>query len=357
MIRVLNLSGNPYSIGQQHGEQVADLRPQIMASMRVRLAELNQQSTDQSFDAKVVTRIWEKYAPSTLEMLLGMVEALNLDWEEFFTYTIASFLSGYRKQALQRNGCTTWAANQNFTRTDAPLLVKNRDHFPDHQPLQCLARVQPEQGYPYLCLTSAGSPAVYSSGINSQGLAVADTYVASNDIGPGIARYSLMMDLLEKFASVQDATNSLYTLPHFGDGTVILADARGELAVFEIAHSKQAVRKSYEGFLVSTNYFTAPEMSMRWVDREPPHLQGNSQERYRQVENALRSGRGQVDIPWSQTLMSKHGGGLSAICRHAEIDAQAVTISSVIFLPEQAGLYVANGLPCQTPFEFFQLMD
>ena len=44
--------------------------------------------------------------------------------------------------------------------------------------------------------------------------------------------------------------------------------------------------------------------------------------------------KGQVDIPWSQALMGTHGDSFSAVCRHAEIDPQAVTISCVILLPQ-----------------------
>ena len=357
MIRVLNLSGDPRSMGRQHGEQVADLRPKIQALMQVRLAALRQQGVDLSPYLNEITQIWQQHAPDTLKMLLGMAETLDLEWGEYFPYTIASYLTDRLKQTPQGDGCTTWVAGGDFTRDGAPVLAKNRDYHPDHQPLQCLARMQPVHGYPYLCLTSAGSPGVFSSGINSSGLAVADTYVASSDIGPGIARYSLMMDLLEKFASVQGAIDYLYTHPHFGDGTVTLADAQGDMAVFEIVHSIQAVRKSNEGFITSTNHFTAPETRTRWVDSEPPHLRGNSLERRRQVENALRSARGQIDIPWSQALMARHGSALNAICRHPEIDPQAVTISSVIFSPQQASLYVADGLPCQTQFELFQISD
>jgi hypothetical protein len=64
-----------------------------------------------------------------------------------------------------------------------------------------------------------------------------------------------------------------------------------------------------------------------------------------------------VDVPWSQTLMGSHGDNHSAVCRHAEIDPQSVTISCMILLPEQASIYVANGQPCQTPFEFVQLAE
>jgi isopenicillin-N N-acyltransferase-like protein len=357
MIRVLNLSGDARNIGRQHGEQVSDLRLQIQNSIQIRLTELRKGDPDFSHQLKEITQIWEKHTPETLEMLLGIAEALDLKWEEYFTYTIASYLTSCLSKPSQSEGCSTWAANGKITRDGAPILAKNRDYHPDHQPLQCLARIKPTHGNPFLCLTSAGSPGVFSSGINSAGLAVVDTFIPSTDIGPGIARYTLMMDILQNFITVKEAINYLPTRPHFGDGSVTVLDAQGEMAVFEIAHSVQSVRLSDAGFIGSTNHFTARETCSLWVDKEQVHLRGNSQGRLRIIEDALRSAKGQVDIPWSQALMGQHGDSLSALCRHAEIDPLAVTISCVILLPQQASMYVANGHPCQTPFEFVRLAD
>jgi isopenicillin-N N-acyltransferase-like protein len=355
MIRVLNLTGNARTIGRQHGEQVADLRPQIENAISIRLTELRKGDPDLSPYIKEIYRVWEEYAPDTLEMLGGITDSLHLDWDEYFTYTIASYLSSCLKNSQAGNGCTSWAANGTITRDGAPILVKNRDYHPDHQPLQCLARVKPSHGNSYLCLTSAGSPAVFSSGINSQGLAVVDTFVSSTDVGAGIARYSLEMDILQNFATVKEAIDYLPTRPHFGDGTLTLIDTQGELATFEIAHSVQAVRRSSEGFIVSTNHFSAPETQSFWVDREPTHLLGNTQERRKALENSLRAASGKVDIAWAQARMGQHGDPLSAVCRHAELDPTAATISCVIYLPKQAAMYVANGHPCQAPFEYYKV--
>jgi hypothetical protein len=115
------------------------------------------------------------------------------------------------------------------------------------------------------------------------------------------------------------------------------------------------VRRPAEGFLVSTNHFSAPETHTRWEDTNQPQLQGNSQARRHHVEAALIEGFGQVDVPWAQALMAQHGDDLTSICRHPEVEAHAVTISTVIFLPQQACLYVADGLPCQTPFELHRI--
>ena len=357
MIRVLDLNGDARQIGRQHGEQVSDLRSQILNSMQVRLAVLRKGDPDLSPHIKGIAQIWEKYAPDTLEMLRGMAETLDLVWEEYFTYTIASYLTSSLNNLQKNEGCSIWAASGNLTQDGAPILAKNRDYHPDHQPLQCLARIKPTHGNAFMCLTSAGSPGVFSSGINCAGLAVVDTFISSTDIGPGIARYSLMMDILQNFSTVNEAINYLPTRPHFGDGSVTVLDAEGDMAVFEIAHSVQAVRRPDQGFVAGTNHFSAPETSSRWLDKEPAHLKGNSQGRRRMIETALQSAQGQVDIPWSQSLMGRHGDNLSAVCRHAELDPLSVTVSCVILLPRHASLYVANGLPCLAPFEFVRLAE
>jgi hypothetical protein len=69
MIRVLNLSGNAREIGRQHGEQVADLRPQIENSIKTRLTALRKGDPDLSPFITEITAIWQEYAPDTLEML------------------------------------------------------------------------------------------------------------------------------------------------------------------------------------------------------------------------------------------------------------------------------------------------
>lgn len=355
MVRVLKLSGNPRQIGQQHGEQVADLYPKIRASIKARLEELQIPDPELSSDIKEIIRVWEQYSPGTIEMLTGISEALRIDWEEYFTSVIVYYLKYKRRSAQEGDGCTTWAASNHYTGISTPILAKNREENPVLKSLQCLAHVKPEKGYEYLCLTSAGTPGVSSSGFNRAGLAVADTYVNSLDIGPGIHRSSLMANLLENCNSVMESIQYLFSVPHMGDGTVTLIDAQGDMAVFEIAHSIQIVRRSDKGFIVSTNHFSEPGTRSKWGEEEPLHLQGNSIERRKEVEKRLGLARGQVDLCWSKDLMAQHGNDLTAICRHPEIESDSYTLSSVIYFPLRAKLYLADGIPCQTPFESYEM--
>jgi hypothetical protein len=291
--------------------------------------------------------------------LRGIAEGLNLEWDPFFRYTIAHYLADRIQQPAYGEGCTVWAASGSITRQGMPILAKNRDYRPEHQSLPCLARVQPARGYRYMYATSAGSPAVFSSGMNETGLAVADTRVTSCSVGPGLARYSAMMDILEHHSHVSSALDFLNRVPHLGEGTLTLIDRAGDMAVFEAGHAAQGILPPENDFAVSTNHFRSPQLHDCWVDSYPPELRGNSQNRYARVVTALEAARGQVNVAWAQTLMADHGvpqptaaeRSRHAICRHSECDTRSITISTTLFLPRDRMLLFAYGQPCQAPFQ------
>jgi isopenicillin-N N-acyltransferase-like protein len=358
MLRLLTLGGTPYEMGRQHGQQVADLRSIIIETVDGRLADLREHEVNLSGYVHEIADVWQRHARGTLEMLRGLVDALELDWEDYFSYVISSYLADRmkwpRRPTAWDEGCTTWAARGPFTVDGAPLMAKNRDQPPHQRLLQCAASVEPERGLAYLCVTTAGAPGVASSGINAAGLAVADTYVPSRDVGPGVGRYSLMMTILERCSNVEDALQQARGVPQFGNGNLIMLDARGDMAVLEIANSAQAELRSDQGFVVSTNHYTG-QTTQRLTEPHATELRADSRERYARVETELNNGRGAIDLEWAKNLMGQHGGPSSAICRHADVDPEEVTISTVAFLPLEKAMHLTDGPPCETRFESFEL--
>ncbi len=334
-------------MGYQHGRQVIDMRAQILLAIDRRLETLQQVDIKARPLAKELYELWETSATTTLDMLKGIADGLELEWQAFFRYTISSYLLDRTLYPLSDDqGCTVWAATYPTTRSDSPMLVKNRDYWLDHRNLQILAYARPFKGYKYVYLSSAGSPGVFSSGMNEAGLAVADTHVVARDTGPGLARYSVMMDLLEHYESTQSALDYLLQVQHIGNGTIVLLDAQGGIAVYETGHKISGIVPPENGYVVSTNHFVTPQLADRWEPRGPEEIQGNSQKRYARVSQALHDARGLVDIPWAQALMSSHGDPLEAICRHPGIGPRSVTISSIIFQPRGKKLFLATGYPC-----------
>jgi hypothetical protein len=178
-------------------------------------------------------------------------------------------------------------------------------------------------------------------------------------VGPGMARYSAMMKILEHHSHVESALDYLRQVPHMGDGTLVLIDRAGEMAVFEMAHTVYGSVQPEQSFVVSTNHFVTRRLRQRWVDRNPAELRGNSLNRHAKVVGALQAAYGQVDTVWAQELMADHGSPGStvadrrqhAICRHADVDPRSATISMALYLPQEGILLFAAGQPCRAALQ------
>jgi hypothetical protein len=360
----LTLQGDHYTQGRQHGRQVQSLRPRIAHAVEVRFAQIERDGADARFERLLqeARDLLQEIDAPLLDLIRGQAEALEFEFDTLLRYALVSYLRDHllTREPCAAEGCTTWAATGSATvggadGTSGPILAKNRDYHPEHFPLQVVSQVTPQSGYRYVCSGSAGSPGVFCAGINQAGLAVADTHVTSTDLGPGLPDYSLMMHLLEEHDCVSSALDYLRSVPRMGRNNLILADARGHLAVFEIGHRSYGLSETGDGVLVSTNHFVTPALRHHFVDTQEPPLRGNSFHRYQTVARALEGAMGRVDVPFAQRLMATHAGRLDSLCRHPSEYSKVSTISSSILLPAQRTMLFCNGLPCQGQYDEYVL--
>jgi isopenicillin-N N-acyltransferase like protein len=305
-MKLIKVEGDPYQIGLQHGRQVRPLRARIRQTMQATLATLEGLEVDLGPYEQELETAWDEIDRPMMEMLRGMSQALELPWQDYFRYTTASYLADRAGKPGPGQGCTSWAANGRLTRDGGPVLAKNRDYRPDHRGMQVLAQTRPAEGYAYISLGSAGSPGVFSSGMNEKGLAAADTHVISTDVGPGLARSSAMMQILEGCSRVSEALEALAGMPHLGDGTITLADAHGDTAVFEAGHSRQGLIRPGKGYVVATNHYTSEGLREAWLDTSPFKVRGHTLRRYARVVKALEEAEGAVDLAYARRLMASH---------------------------------------------------
>jgi isopenicillin-N N-acyltransferase-like protein len=355
----LTLHGSPYAMGRQHGQQVRNLRPLIAEAIDARFRQLEEDGPDARFESLVQDThalLAEVDAP-LLAMIRGQAEALAFDFDTLLRYNLVAFLRDELlvRRAVGAEGCTTWAASGSATAGGQPMLAKNRDYRPDHLPLQNVVHATPDTGYPYLYVSSAGSPGVFSAGINQAGLAVADTHVYSMDLGPGLPSYALMIHVLEGHDNVSSALDYLRSVLRLGRNNLILADAAGHLAVFEGGHTRYGLFESHDGAWVNTNHFASDDMRDFFAAVDPPEARGRSLGRYETVSRALAGASSRIDAPFAQRLAATHEGPLSSICCHQEADTNVTTISASIFLPCQRQMLFCHGLPCQGRFDLFSV--
>jgi len=356
---LLTLGGDHRAMGRQHGEQVRRHRDAIRQAIHARLAEVDDHPQNgcrfRALERKTRQAVLS-HSPATAAFVRGQADALALEPEVLLRYALVSYL---RDDLLTRGtageeACTTWAATGCATVNGQPIMAKNRDYRAEHLPLQTVSLVQPSDGYRYISVGSAGSPAVYCAGLNEAGLAVADTHVTSRGIGPGLPDFALMMEVLEHQRTVQGAVDYLRAVPRLGRNNLILADAQGEAAVFESGHTAWALFSTREGMLVNTNHRISPLLRRDVVDLDPPAVRGNSLRRYERVSEALKAARGGIDVDFAYGLMARHDPPLGSVCRHPMEGCESQTIASCVFVPVDRVAYFCHGLPCQGTYQAFQ---
>jgi isopenicillin-N N-acyltransferase-like protein len=355
----LTLEGDHYAMGQQHGHLVQELRPQISRAIEARFLQLDRDGPDARFETllKETHELLREACAPLLSLIRGQADALELSYDTLLRYDLITYLRDALlvRQTLESEGCTTWAASGPATVNGEPILVKNRDYRREHLALQVVVQAKPNSGYRYGYSSSAGSPGVFSAGMNETGLAVADTHVYSTDLGPGLPSYALMMEILEKHDSVSSAVDYLRSVPRLGRNNLILADAQGHLSVFEGGYRQHGLFRASGGTLVNTNHFVSDPMRACFAKVDPPEVRRSSQRRYETVSRELDASFGQIDVPFAQRLAAFHDGPLGSICRHLERDGKTGTISASIFLPRQRTLLFCHGLPCQGHYDEFRI--
>lgn len=355
--RVIAVSGSHYQMGWQHAQQVQDLRPAILRAIEARFMQLADDRPDSAFE-QIVQKTVDLLAeadPATLAFIRGLAEGLSFEYERLVRYNLVTFLRDMltTRSALKRHntgaggleGCSTWAAAGRATHDGRPILVKNRDFALEHLPVQLVVQAQPEMGYRYTYITSAGSPGVFVAGINEAGLALVDTHVSSTDVGPGLPTFALAMHILEGCHTVTQALDYLNGVPRLGRNNVLLADSEGHIALCEIGNQHIAVQMA-DDLLINTNHFTSATMRPFYVDTERGELRGNSYHRYRFLQDRLQQAYGQITVDFAQNLMASHGGPLESICRHPTLDSTSSTIATMIFLPAARHMLFCHGMPC-----------
>lgn len=358
MVRLVSVSGSHYEMGWQHGLQVKDLRPLILKAIEGRLSPLSEVGKIEYLTEELL-KTFHDIATPTLGMIRGQAAGLGVDFLTLFRYDCISYFEDSLLVSGVGEGCSTWAASNSATRTGEPILVKNRDYYLEHLPLQIMVEAEPENRYRYIYVSSAGSPGVFGSGMNEKGLCVADTRVRCLDHGPGLPSYSLMMCILEQHGSVPSALNYLKQTRRMGGSNLILADAQGNLGAFEVAHENYGLIETSDHLLVNTNHFVSPGLVAQFVDTNPPESKGNSFHRYKKLEDELHASYGKIDVALAKRLMAFHAGSLTSICRHEEtfMDKKVGTISGAIYLPLQRKLLFCNGHPCLERYQTFTLVD
>jgi isopenicillin-N N-acyltransferase-like protein len=346
--QILDLRGAAYDRGRLQSELSPDRTGDVAVAVTRRLRELGPAlavpKVVQWLDAQ--HEFIREHDPDGYVEVQGIAEGFGIAADALFACFYGNVIADLAGEPALADACTAWASPHG---EHGAVVVKNRDARGPPDVLECVARhADPEWGTRrILCVASLGVPGAYAGGINTDGLAVADTHVGTADHGVGWLRPFLMTRLLSECATVAEAVALVFRVPHAGGGTLLLGDATGATAAIELTHGAVAAEEPGErDYVARTNHFASERL--RGHDLAGPDDAGArvSRARLATLEHALRG----LPVPFSHEaigrVMAHHGDRASAsLCRHGEAH-DVGTRSCAIFDCRAPALLFSWGPPC-----------
>ena len=350
--KAVSLSGSAKERGLQQYMWDPEFKPSVAKAIDDRLESMRHQLSNpdvQSF----LDRQWSftsDHAPEALEEIIGIAEGYSLEQKDLFAYLHLGVIDD---RIGEEDGCSAFAIKETSHGT---ILAKNRDYQGAHQKLQqVFLNSDPAWGERRcLYVGSLGSPGAFSSGMNSDGLAVADNRIGWSKPGVGWLRYFLMTRLLTDTSCVDDALELIRSVEHVGGGSIVLADSSGEMATVELGHGLFHIERHNGKFLGHTNHYLHPQLA-QFATRTPHDpMAGSSAGRLEMINTGPVALEKNISIENIANFLSSHGGSKKALCRHG-VGSDALTISSVIFCCRKRELYYSPGRPCETDWQVYTL--
>jgi len=344
----LVLSGEAFARGRAQAD--AGSGGPVVQAIRLRLGERAALFRRPDIRA-YLDRQWDfaaAHCGEELAEMTGVAEGFGIARRDLFDFLHLGIVadlagSGGAQTAAAGDGCSAWAVSGS---EEGPALGKNRDFRGEHAGLQRVF-LHSDPAWPggrrVLCVGSLGAPGAYSSGMNSDGLALADTAVATSDHGVGWPRYFLMTRLLARHATVAAALADIRGLTHAGGGALVLADAGGALAAVDLGHGKVQVETGDAAWIARTNHFAPGSVAGA---PDSADSSADSEGRLATLQRVLRTGQRSLAV-LRQVMASHNSEGAAGLCRHAG-GGDSRTLSGAVFACRERLLYFCPGNPCET---------
>ncbi len=346
----IKLVGTAEDRGQQQARRLPELKSAVRQAVAGRLT-LKQDKRD---DPAIRTFLEKQldftttYSPESLAEIKGIADGYGIVPDDLFAYLHLGVIDD---RVAQEDGCSVFAIKNTTT---GPVLAKNRDYLGAHKKLQQVFHATDPDWRARQCLFvgSLGSPGAFSSGMNSDGLAIADNRIGWSRPGTGWLRYFLMTKILTDAASVGEALDLIGSVEHVGGGSIVLADAQGHMASVELGHGQLHVDHGTAGFVAHTNHYLDPELAQFSTRSTRDPMAMSSQGRLDKISTDPACHKDKVELNDVASLMVCHEGPSRSLCRHG-MDGDSLTISSVIFACKKRELYYCPGLPCENAWQVY----
>ncbi len=238
--------------------------------------------------------IYQQYYPALIEEINGIAEGGKFNQEVALNYFLTSHVETTHPQ-----GCTIFGVNNR----NGIFIGRNYDWRFAANKLATLYVVDIKGKKKYVAVTDMWIPSTGRINrrfltfneediVNEDGLFMGMTYAYHLQRGLGICNSHAIKFVAENCATVEDALKFLKDVPISSPKNFVLADATGEMVVFEHASGRKShVVRPVDDCLVKTNHYLSrlsdEEREVDWASKPEGTHYANSFTRYGRVQKLL----------------------------------------------------------------------
>jgi isopenicillin-N N-acyltransferase-like protein len=359
-IRVLEISGTPFEMGQQHGlaypKEIVELTEE-----RVRLSS-DKYWTGKELSRQQVLALGEAclhhhqtYAPDLMEELCGTSQATGVGLTELvilngftdFIDTIYNLDPVAPAPAHPgADNCTAFIVSPDAAVDGQGFYGQTWDMHDTATPFVILLRGKPANGLNFLTLTIIGC--VGMIGMNEAGIAVGINNLMAGDGQVGVTWPFVVRKILAQ-DNLDDALACITEAKLAGGHNFMLVDAHGRGYNVEAMGARYHVEKVSTGSLTHTNHCLNPQNAQ--VERPRlPKSRASSEHRLSQANELLGHEKVTLDDLFALT---RHHGQEYGICVHPSEPYFVESCSAAIMRPATREMWTVWGNPCQNDYERF----
>ena len=309
---LLEVTGDAYAMGREHGEQLAPLVERYLR-LTERLTGLPRDTLCRN--AMALLPFIESLSPAYVREVRGLADGAGLSFEE-------AVLCQCRAEAAHAadGACTAFALTGSATRDGRTLAGQNQDLEAEYADVAVLVRARPNDGRPRLLMFTFAAQLGYA-GMNEH----------------GVPHYPLKRVALEQ-RTVGDVVILAQTHRTCSAANLVIADGSGAIGDIEIRPEgvveytdRHPDRRLHANHYVTESF--APHETNSLAD---------SCDRLDRMDTLVQERWGNITVDDMKEILADHAGDPGGICRHGAADMHS--ISGYIAEPE-AGVLARPARP------------
>lgn len=344
---LIRVSGAPYEMGVQHGEQARDRVRNFVEMILSDVVKDGVTREDVMGRTAAFRPLFDASVPDLMDEVRGLADGAGLTNEEALLLQIRGEIGQVCQEA-----CTTFAISGAGTADGRILIGQNSDMDPRQEEVGIVLHVVPEEGPRILMWTFGGHLGYH--GMNSEGVAH-----FANALGGGPAwrlalpHYPVKRKILEQ-KTVSDVLAVFDGNPVCSSGNYVLSGGCRTIEDAELTpEGYAALGDGGKGYIVHANHFCSDRFHS--ADNDKVSIP-DSFGRHERIEALVSEAYGSITVETMQTILSDHEGHPSSICRHPKSgDNVGKTVASLIAEPEAGRFHVSRGNPCEHAYTTYEV--